>query len=218
MRFEKKIPVNRDEFHLFQLWKARYGRCFEECFPSRLINSIYFDNSSGLSLFDSVEGFSKRKKCRLRWYGKELKAPFYFEVKNRLNSVGTKDIQKVNDFDLSLTRNSVALLYKNLRKALRPDLRFALDQFRWPVSLISYKRKYFSFKNIRLTLDTEIKSTDLRLNTSNSFDTSFLNAFAILEIKYSLEESDNVKNLFKDFPFSIRKNSKFDNAMSFFSV
>ena len=44
---------------------------FRKIYPTRRINSIYYDNSSYSAMEESIEGNSLRSKKRIRWYGFE---------------------------------------------------------------------------------------------------------------------------------------------------
>ena len=65
---------------------SRFG--LRKVFPTRRVNSVYFDSFAFDALMDSMEGNSLRKKYRLRWYGKakdETKA--VLEIKKTRTSI-----------------------------------------------------------------------------------------------------------------------------------
>ena len=72
-RIELKDVFSTSEFSKFE--KAiKLSKFSYYCpFPTRQINSIYFDDYSYSSLEDSIEGNSLRTKKRIRWYGMQKK-------------------------------------------------------------------------------------------------------------------------------------------------
>ena len=44
---------------------------FKKNYPSRKVNSIYFDDSDASSILENIDGYNFKKKVRLRWYGKK---------------------------------------------------------------------------------------------------------------------------------------------------
>ena len=119
-----------------------FDRGMKELYPSRKINSCYFDTQN-LALFqDSEEGVLPRKKVRIRWYeddnksNKEIKISSvegrYKIVENFLNLNSLK-----KNYDLNLVDNEYGVL--------RPSL------------IVSYDREYYSLSGLRITFDNNIK-------------------------------------------------------------
>ena len=64
-RIEEKISINN--FNVFDFKKWLFSKGAKILYPSRVINSIYFDNN--LKMYDdSNEGVVPRKKIRVRTY------------------------------------------------------------------------------------------------------------------------------------------------------
>ena len=72
-RFERKwVYYNNDHFALInELLRSKLFFNFN--YPKRRVNSIYFDDSINSSVIENLEGNSKKKKIRIRWYGKQNK-------------------------------------------------------------------------------------------------------------------------------------------------
>jgi hypothetical protein len=207
-RFEKKIPLTLENLQQLQGWMQLGGSVFKTAYPNRWVNSIYFDSPDLNSYHDGLSGISDRKKCRLRWYGLDKTHGHQFEVKYRKNSVGGKLIEKLPGFEVGEPRD----LYQRLREKLPFNLQLQLDGHQWPVVYILYLREYYEYSGIRITIDTDIKSTPLvfgtKLNELEPVDTH-----AILELKFSKEQQQASLELFERLPFAVQKNSKFMRSM-----
>ena len=83
MRLEKKfIYQNGDTTYKSFLINGM----FKKIYPSRKINSVYFDCENLKNVWDNINGFGKRIKIRLRWYNQLLnKEVFLEEKKNKSN-------------------------------------------------------------------------------------------------------------------------------------
>ena len=76
-RLEEKISINN--FNVFDFKKWLFSKGAKILYPSRIINSIYFDNN--LKMYsDSNEGTVPRKKIRIREYP-EFKNKLFIEKK-----------------------------------------------------------------------------------------------------------------------------------------
>ena len=65
LRIEEKISFNH--FNVFEFKKWLFSKGAKILHPTRIINSIYFDNK--LRMYDdSIEGTVPRKKIRIRTY------------------------------------------------------------------------------------------------------------------------------------------------------
>ena len=65
-RYEIKFSVNQNEMVeiLYFIKKNKFYRSY----PSRYVNSLYFDTSDNISISNNLAGLSNRHKIRLRWY------------------------------------------------------------------------------------------------------------------------------------------------------
>lgn len=108
-------------------------------FPQRSVNSIYLDTKNfdiyKINNFEDVDTF----KYRFRYYGK-----------------------KSSDFNFEKKYNNGGQKYKLVNKEFKYDENrispYHYDNYLlYPVTHVSFVRKYFKYKNIRITLDSNIK-------------------------------------------------------------
>ena len=121
-RQERKFEIPRDEIKRIL---SRYQ--FKKHYPSRIVNSLYFDDENLTSFTNSEEGVSPRNKFRLRWYGKhkfksfqnldkidiisfEQKVTDLFERRKYVSLVDNTDIEKT----INTLTSSVQLKPKNI--------------------------------------------------------------------------------------------------------
>ena len=76
-RKEKKIRLTNSD--LSKSLNSLFDLGMSPLYPSRLINSCYFDTQNMDIFSDSEEGVLPRSKIRVRWYGETLK--FNKEIK-----------------------------------------------------------------------------------------------------------------------------------------
>ena len=94
-RQEIKFLVDKKYFFDLQLKKK-----IKKLFPSRIINSIYFDTVSLNFFHDSEEGISPRKKVRIRYYNTDFE-DLNLEIKHTNSYWRTKYVKKFNIKDFS---------------------------------------------------------------------------------------------------------------------
>ena len=140
-------------------------------FPSRSINSAYFDTEYFNLFTDSEEGVLPRKKIRIRWYDNESS----LRKETKISAIeGRYKLSEeficpdfLNHFKSSLIDNDYGLL--------RPTL------------MVSYSREYFSLKGLRITFDTNIRYNNLRSNVSKPVS----DEECVMEIKTAPEIGDD---------------------------
>ena len=162
----------------------------KKIYQSRIINSIYFDTSDLKYFTMSEEGITPRKKVRFRWYNDEFKKG-KLEIKNKNTFYSNKEIIEINVKNKFLLPNIILGVFK---EKLIPTL------------FVSYKRKYFVYKNnSRLTLDENIKYSALNR------ETKILNLYrpeiSILEIKKNINDNSVIYQSF--FGARIARYSKY---------
>ena len=87
-RIEEKLKVA--ESKIFQLRDWITKNMGVTLYPSRTINSIYFDNQDYTMYNQSIEGVLPRKKIRLRVYGKEFSPNKSINKEIKISSVEGK--------------------------------------------------------------------------------------------------------------------------------
>jgi len=174
----------------------------KKIYPDRQINNIYFDTSTLTTYWDNVNGVAARKKYRVRWYGDETKiVKPHFEVKIRINELGTKKIVRIDDFDL----DSMKFLTRIVN-----ELTFSPGRLQ-PVLMNSYKRSYFGTSDgkFRLTIDWNIRYFGMMFaQRFTRYTVQDFNA-TVLELKYDQSVDDETDRITQHFPFRQTKSSKY---------
>lgn len=149
-RTEKKYLITNDRY--FDLFRYFQSNNIKEIFEERIVRSIYFDNDTFSIYQDSIEGIVPRKKIRIRHYSNTEK----FKLEEKISSVeGRFKISKV-------TNKSNEILQKGIM-----DKNYL---FLKPKVIVNYKRNYFSFHNLRFTLDTNIYYENMYLTKKTMFN------------------------------------------------
>ena len=164
-------------------------------FPSRLINSCYFDNQT-MSLFkDSEDGVLPRKKVRFRWYGNETK----YSKEEKISSVEgrfktTREFAEIRSIEQLYNLSFLDKAYGLLK----------------PVIHVLYSRDYYVLNSTRITFDTAIKYVSLKYKSP----VIKIDADCVMEIKTAASCSDDY--IQKIFPFSTARFSKYSRGMLLF--
>jgi len=212
-RNEKKIIFDQSVNYLINLFKFLK---FKEIYQERQINSIYFETKKFSDLLDTINGEKNRSKLRLRWYGNTFNnvAKPILENKIKTNNHNYKIKYNLSDveFKKEITSTYIKNLIKNI-KNLNSQSQLKL-QIREPNLLISYKRRYFMYNNIRITLDTNLKSKDFYRNKKISEGDFFKEKkISIMEMKYKDEFYADVKKITSYFKNRVRKFSKYEHSL-----
>ena len=196
-RNEEKLKVASSKIFLLKDW------IFENkgitIYPSRRINSIYFDNEDFSMYRQSIEGVLPRKKIRLRTYNSE----FLFNRDIKVN----KEI-KISSVE---GRYKISKLEKNSSDLIN----FGIYERDYgvcnPVINVVYERSYYKVRDIRLTIDEKIfykKIVGKKISKLSTFDN-----FSIVELKYT---SDQLANQVREnFPFERIRFSKYCRGVEF---
>ena len=208
----KEVFRTKDLNHLHKALKLS-GFAFSKTFPTRKVNSIYFDTISMDFFRQSVEGNRDRKKIRVRWYGEEKKEyDATLEIKNKEGAVSWKNLYEKQvivkpteaSWDNFLKYDSEKLHLKNTFKTYLPT------------SIVSYKRDYYESKNkkIRVTIDQDLSSYQQMSRFKVNF-THYKNhsSLVIMEIKTAYEEEKLLNRVLQDFPFSAKRFSKYCESL-----
>ena len=191
-RIEKKFVFGK--YKEDYLEKILLSNGFTKLYPSRHINSIYLDTLNFNFARDNINGVSKRKKIRFRWYNEDL-SNIFLEEKNKQNFQIKKNVNKTKNY------NSEKNLLQNLKDYL---LNFEKEYNNFNYKFIlktKYLRSYWisNDKKFRATIDVNIKASPI----------SDLNRYlelneTILEFKFSPDNETNFRNLFFENNFNIR--------------
>ena len=189
------------------------GFSFRKTFPTRRVNSVYFDTIKMDLLTQSLEGNRDRKKIRLRWYGdKKKECDATLEIKNKKGVVSWKNL-----YEKQIVVNPTANRWDNLFKYDSDNLHLKnIFKSYLPASIVSYKRDYYESMNkkIRITIDKDLRTyqqmSRLKVDFSHYKDRSSL---VIMEIKTSYEDEKILKHVLQDFPFSGKRFSKYCESL-----
>lgn len=185
-RFEKKFLFTKKDFIFFKKnFLSKYAFCL---FPQREINSLYYDTKELDNFYDSEEGTLPRIKIRIRNYNKQDK--FFKEIKIS-SSEGRFKI-------------SEGFKYKNIKNK-NQVISFQNNNY-LPNIFTNYLREYYSYSNLRITIDKNIKYSNYHTKKIY-FDNNI-----ILELK-SKNHIDYNHEIFKKLNFTDTRYSKYVNAI-----
>ena len=194
-RIEEKLKVA--ESKIFQLRDWITKNMGVQMYPTRTINSIYFDNQDYTMYNQSIEGVVPRKKIRLRVYGKEFSPNKSINKEIKISSVEGK--YKISE----LVQNPSKLLNFGIY-----DNNYGLCI---PVLNVSYERSYYKIKNIRLTIDEKIIYR--KIANGKIFEPSTFDKYNIVELKCNSNKS--ISLLSNNFPFERTRFSKYTRGIEF---
>ena len=191
-RIEKKFILGKYEEDFVQ--KILLGSGFKRLFAPRKVSSIYLDTINYNFVKDNINGVSKRKKIRFRWYNDDY-TNIYLEEKNKQNFLVKKKFRKVLKFDKSLT------FIENLRSYFLSLKKFNKNYNFKFILKTSYLRTYWisNDKKIRATIDSNIIASPINdLNRNLNLNET------ILEFKFSPISEKNFRNLFHNYNLNLR--------------
>ena len=198
-RVEKKFVLGKYEEDFLK--KILITNGFTKYFVPRMISSIYLDTLNFDFAKDNINGVSRRKKIRFRWYNDDC-SKIYLEEKNKQNFFVKKNISKAIDF------TNKKDLVQNLKEYFL-NLDKIHDNFNYQFILkTNYLRSYWISDNrkIRATVDTNINTSPIN-DLSRRLDLSE----TILEFKFSPSNETFFRNFFykKNFNLRSKKYSKY---------
>jgi SPX domain protein involved in polyphosphate accumulation len=214
---KKRIEI-KDVFSPFELSKFESAiklssLSFYNPYPSRQINSIYFDDYSYSSLVDSIEGNSLRTKIRIRWYGTEKnKVNGTLEIKKKQGIFSWKHLHK-NKFFINPEAKSWNEMIEQKGESKLVDTLLLNHK---PRSIISYSRQYFcSFdEKIRITIDQDLQSFSQNSPIGPNLDQGRKHYnFLIIEVKVSSKDEHLLELVRRDIPFVPRRFSKYCESL-----
>jgi len=167
-------------------------------FPSRNVNSIYFDTQDLDFFTDSEEGTVPRKKIRYRWYdSREISQNGAIEIKKTNATLREKDSIKITNLD-----------FDKITKISENIYGISLS----PVVKVSYRRDYFlDIKGNRYTLDYNIEYFSLFDSRLQKIKSKSFEKYSILEVKTELDVDQDL--LVTDFGDRRVRHSKYCEAI-----
>lgn len=206
-RFERKWIFKSNNFIALINALLRSNLFFRYQYPSRNVNSIYFDTSNYTSIRQNLDGVSNKKKIRIRWYGKsDIITNPVVEIKSKKGFETKKVSFRIKELE-NIKINNLVKIKEQLNTKLKSK------KIINPVLSTHYKREYFISLNgkIRATIDYNLKSIFLNNFSQIDIIKNFKN-ICILELKYSTSLDKYVRDNLKDTTLRLSKNSKFVNS------
>jgi len=211
-RYERKFFVSGVDSLTAESFVNLHPAVFSRIFHKRTVNNIYFDTLELNNYFDNVNGNSRRKKIRIRWYGElfgKIKNPT-LEIKIKNGLLGRKLRYSLHPFNLNKNFNMDNILQiiqnQKIPESIKTELKFLQ-----PTLLNKYNRKYFlsEDKRYRITIDTKQEFYAI-----NSISNSFIKKIKdktniIIELKYDMPSDNGVEKITNAFPFRLTKSSKY---------
>ena len=195
-RIEQKLEISKHHYLDLLKWINHNGG--KILHPERVICSRYFDNNNMQMYFDTIEGITPRKKIRIRTYGSDD----FFSSNNQYSL----EIKMTTEHSRFKKTNSNINLETLLKGGYFDNLYGICNQ----LIDISYVREYFLVKNIRVTIDKEIKYRLINLN-SNFKKLFFKDKSYVFEIKSDIDT--NLSYLLNNFDFPRSRFSKYERAL-----
>ena len=192
MSFRKEKKYRVTKFESEKLFKVLSKNGMKLLHKPRVINSVYFDNNSYDMFYNSEEGVVPRKKIRIRWYNNKIN----FSLEKKTSSVEGR-FKSSNKYDIlkSITQIENHNMIDNNYGYIYPSLK------------VSYSRTYYTFNNMRVTVDKNINYRNLR---SDSF-ILHEDPENVIEIKVQEEFSDDIIEKF--MPYSTSRFSKYSRGL-----
>lgn len=184
------------------------------------VSSVYFDSLFNQDFFDKVDGNENRKKIRLRIYGEDL-SRVKLEIKYKDNIFQAKDsIWLHADDGRSLQEGDFSVLDRYDDPVAEKARGYLLYGAYRPVVRVDYLRKAYmgEVNNTRITLDTELRASELCLDIFERNPMMPLvpgQYFAILEVKSTGELPHYIKKHLDGLGTSLRAISKYRNGRWF---
>jgi hypothetical protein len=190
-RFELKYLISNYEYNFLKSLLKSVMTLDLNCSDDDMyrVRSLYFDTLDNTDMYDKLSGIKDRKKVRLRLYNLDDKL-IKLEMKNKKNNYTYKEtLQISNTTGKEIINGNYKSFYNNkTHMSTKFYNYFALNKIK-PKVIIEYLREayIYSFSNIRINFDKEIKAsyyTSDIYNRNLTFVPIIKPDLIILEIKY----------------------------------
>jgi SPX domain protein involved in polyphosphate accumulation len=206
LRYERKFAVNGSDFEGLVVLVKSSRFLFSKEYPDRVINNIYYDTPELRLYYDSIEGASRRKKFRLRWYGTadaDCISPV-LEIKNKIAALGWKD-----SFAIPEVKNQF-MHRLDISDCDLPESVLGSLKIMRPVLNNRYKRSYYrsADRKFRLTIDQDISFSPISLAES-PMHLERVQDYFVIELKYAQGDIGLASAVAMALPFRKSRNSKY---------
>ena len=212
-RNEKKIIFLESENFVIDFLKMNG---FKEVYKERIVNSIYFDDLDFSKLIETIDGEKNRSKLRLRWYGKINDIGIEANLEEKIK-VNTKNYKIHHQIILNNMKDKIDItkIKKQIINQLNKDELISLKvKNTSPSSFVSYKRRYYLKKGLRITVDKDLIFKnffrDKYLNKKENFDPK---KFLIVEFKFDDEKYNLVRSISSQLSNRFTKFSKYEYSL-----
>ncbi len=222
-RYELKFILNERQLASSLSWMC--NTTTRNAFPSRYVNSLYFDDVSFQSVRDNLAGVSQRRKMRLRWYGVQginTDGIPNLELKYRDGRLGNKKVYSIPSIKYDLLNIKVKDILPEIKNHLeKNDISSTMlfDDYYVPSLFVSYKREYMEeYSGLRITIDKEIKfyhpGSYLKLSQTSAYEYSSY----VMELKFPVELKNKVANLIRTLDLTPKRHSKYLVGLSMLGI
>lgn len=205
-RYEYKYTIESLSLEAILNTVRYHSAGFSEAYPQRRVNNFYLDTLNLDFFYQNVDGISRRRKFRYRWYG-EFNNPSQaqLETKHKENELGWKDT-------LVIAKENIATeekLKEHFRSLGLSDAELG------PRLYNSYMRYYFlsADERFRLTVDYDQKF-GLPFQFGEPYKEIISDPNIIMELKFDAKDHDDRGVVMSELPFLRTKNSKYANGVT----
>ena len=191
-RLETKILIESNNYHHTLELIKNNKKNFKEIYHPRFINNIYFDTYDFKSFHQNLNGDFKKRKVRIRWYGKlegQIQAVLEYKIKKKFNCLKKKYKLKSFQFDQKINKRKIHYSVNNseIPQIIKLDLKSLCPQF-----INRYNRQYFLSEDgsIRLTVDRFLKYYKF-INLKFPVNVSYI----VIELKYNSSYAPEINNV-----------------------
>lgn len=179
---------------------------FSEAYPQRQVNNFYLDTLNLDFFYQNVDGISKRRKFRYRWYGDfATTTQAQLETKHKENELGWKDTLHIPIDQISSE--------EKLKQHFR-SLGLSVAELS-PRLYNSYSRYYFLSADgrYRMTVDHNQKF-GLPFHFDQPHQALHTDPQIIVELKFDAQDHEDRGVVMSELPWLRTKNSKYANGVT----
>jgi hypothetical protein len=215
-RYELKIPLTKFEYENIKKNFINNNIFLFKTFNDREVESLYFDDVNKKAFSDNLIGLSNRSKYRIRHYFNYNNPEIFFEIKEKKNKLTLKKRYKLkkNIFNYFYSNNLffTKKAFRNREEFFNQKINFIIKRKKlFPEILIKYNRKYFSYKDIRITIDKNMKYKKILFSNNSQYLP--MKAYAVLEIKAEQKFDYQMSEIINILDVKTKKYSKFTSGM-----
>jgi hypothetical protein len=211
-RYEIKFVLTEAALAGFLSWMYVNTSCREK-YPTRTVNSVYFDDVNFTSVRDNLAGVPDRIKTRLRWYESEngdLSSTPIWERKLKAGRLGTKQTIKLHELGDAIHCASFSDVIMLIKDEL-PDSHLSSLAYLIPTLNVSYVRNYYEdFRGLRITIDEDIRfKSNLPMDEPLNKNRQINYRSKIVELKFDPIFKNRVSDLIRPLKLTPVRHSKY---------